>query len=971
MTTEYTDIQILECNRLHSEEAKANNNENFALWQNNLQDIVHLEPGDKVSLHGAMVSERGAGQPSSIEIKGESLGISHTFSYVNLSKSIINENQSGLLIEGADRLTVTVNASTIKLTDNKGYFTMNYFVPANGHNYIELPRRFWYSEYNAANFNGSNYYSQDSQAKGMSFADPFGMTDAGPGFTGIDRWDLYDDYYQISTTTNASLSKVKNDNSRYTLLIREKTPYGFAAAAGIMPDQYVRDPENSNYYVYRELKEIEVPTGFNSPEFLSTEITRQLQEVETESVWNYRSGDDLTHNQYVPGFPIAVTKSISTQTYKQFNVAGYLGTPGPLVAGITQQEANMIDLINTGGQQGSYYLSQYHIVGCKRPEIFETGRLINRNPTSPYAQNNCLGSRLRASSTGEHFDFDLPYDDTTILDNFRDFILAQEKYPEVWNIFSDTRTSYVSGDTINNSRWCHINRFPNASMTFYTGIDPDDINNTAMLGWGGYTYQSWNASKTTCKSVILPFKYDPSQKDIFYKNPIENINQKSYGCFGRSPEGKIRVYGTENNGVGSPLISLLENASGFIESKRKIGFDQHFSAPGMTYILPCDMRPKEDAITNSSGHFENTQNYNGNNASNIGPYVDEYKIKSHQLYFGADSPKLNWNGTNFTITDLHTSMNKGNNQLADNLFTTAAPFNYKRDTAGESSVVYKINPREDFCDFTPVRKPYVGQVTITGYTGSVDWPTSYFNGNLQPWTVYDSLTGVMIDEFGVPESNWGRSIWGLLGFSYKQFHSKTNTRLATINYTNSNNLSVITTNAEINEGDTKLYTQNAFGVPLYYNRLPYGGTIMNASSDPVVRFYPEIIQETTSIQIIADNLPTRMIRGYYSIRSNVLQDTPFVGGKVNNTTMPIIGIVNKMNGAGDFYTQEESPLEFTVTKSLRLASITTSIHDPDGSYARCSEQSTVLIKVQKDRQVTFNVLEEILQDQKTKNIPNL
>ena len=208
MTTEYTDIQILECNRLHSEEAKANNNENFALWQNNLQDIVHLEPGDKVSLHGAMVSERGAGQPSSIEIKGESLGISHTFSYVNLSKSIINENQSGLLIEGADRLTVTVNASTIKLTDNKGYFTMNYFVPANGHNYIELPRRFWYSEYNAANFNGSNYYSQDSQAKGMSFADPFGMTDAGPGFTGIDRWDLYDDYYQISTTTNASLSKV-------------------------------------------------------------------------------------------------------------------------------------------------------------------------------------------------------------------------------------------------------------------------------------------------------------------------------------------------------------------------------------------------------------------------------------------------------------------------------------------------------------------------------------------------------------------------------------------------------------------------------------------------------------------------------------------------------------------------------------------------------------------------------------------
>jgi len=63
---QYTDLQILECNRLHSEEAKSGNNENFALWQNNLQDIVHLDAGDKVSVHGAMVSERGAGQSGSI-----------------------------------------------------------------------------------------------------------------------------------------------------------------------------------------------------------------------------------------------------------------------------------------------------------------------------------------------------------------------------------------------------------------------------------------------------------------------------------------------------------------------------------------------------------------------------------------------------------------------------------------------------------------------------------------------------------------------------------------------------------------------------------------------------------------------------------------------------------------------------------------------------------------------------------------
>ena len=64
---QYTDLQVIECNRLHSEEAKSNNDENFAQWTNNLQDILHLDAGDKVSLHGAMINEKGAGQSQAIK----------------------------------------------------------------------------------------------------------------------------------------------------------------------------------------------------------------------------------------------------------------------------------------------------------------------------------------------------------------------------------------------------------------------------------------------------------------------------------------------------------------------------------------------------------------------------------------------------------------------------------------------------------------------------------------------------------------------------------------------------------------------------------------------------------------------------------------------------------------------------------------------------------------------------------------
>ena len=109
-----------------------------------------------------------------------------------------------------------------------------------------------------------------------------------------------------------------------------------------------------------------------------------------------------------------------------------------------------------------------------------------------------------------------------------------------------------------------------------------------------------------------------------------------------------------------------------------------------------------------------------------------------------------------------------------------------------------------------------------------------------------------------------------------------------------------------------------------------------------------------------------MIRGYYAIRSNLLENTPFIGGKKNNTMMPIIGIIDKMNAAGDFYYSQESSLVFTITKPIALASIDVSIHDPDGSYARCSEQSTILFKIKKDRIMTFDIASEILQEQKQK-----
>jgi hypothetical protein len=79
--------------------------------------------------------------------------------------------------------------------------------------------------------------------------------------------------------------------------------------------------------------------------------------------------------------------------------------------------------------------------------------------------------------------------------------------------------------------------------------------------------------------------------------------------------------------------------------------------------------------------------------------------------------------------------------------------------------------------------------------------------------------------------------------------------------------------------------------------------------------------------------------------------------------MPIIGVINKISNFGDFTFGEESSLSFTITKPIRLASISVSVHDPDGSYARTSEQSTVLFKITRPVVTTFNVAEAILQEE--------
>lgn len=966
----YTDLQVIECNRLHSEEAKSGNNENYSLWTNNLQDIVHLEPGDQISVQGAMISERGAGQSSSIEIKGQSLGFKKSYTYIDVQ----NQNASEDLPSGYSIISAVPKTEDFEIRDDTAYFKISYYINANAHNSFCLPRRWWWKPIKAL----ENFTSNDDRVNfGMALADPFAQN----------NYVLYDDYYQLAgirdfgeTATGRSglLSKVKNDNSRFTIMMRDNTYFTEASANGnLVSTSGCRDPENAIYYQYEELKKIQVDSGFNSPEYLSQEITRQLNVINEKKTRFTQSDNDLTQNVNRPGNPIPMYQEFNAECYKVFNVASIYTDLGNGTADLQENYFNYYINGSTGqtNASGFDYLKNYHIVACKRPELYTTGRLINIDGDGEY--QGIFGSQLEHQFDGTITEgtigmiLQTPYTKEN-LELWKNFILAQEKYPEVWNIFSDSRTPYDNADTINNSRWCHINRYSNASMELSTAPNAKE-----MLGWSGYLRPSWANASSNLISVILPFKYDSSQKDIFYANPEEGRNEKSFGCFGRSIDNKIVIYPTDTNGSGSNLFELLNEGNGngqnYIENHRKIGYDLHFTAPGNAWLLPYSGVSQQPSSFDARAVLETNYVLARNSETSTLLTYNYTKSTNHlrgKLYIGADNPKLNWDGTNFSISDFHTAMNRGDNQAANGNWVDAR----EDPDPLASDIVYKINPVEQYGDWTPARMPYqtVRSYTILDGSGQDKVVNSpIINMNYEPWTIYDSLCGINIEDFGLNESEWTGTLWDLLGFTYAQFHGSTNNRLQRIDEKNKNSLSVITTNANIPEGETKFYSQNMYQAPLYNNMLQRTGIMEDKTFVYKVAYYPPIVVKTSSIEIVADKLPTRMIRGYYTIRSNLLTETPFIGGKINNTTMPIIGIVDKINGDGDFYFGQESSLQFTVTKPLKLASLTCSIHDPDGSYANTSEQNTVLFKVQKNKTVTFNVLEQILQENKGRLPANL
>lgn len=496
-------------------------------------------------------------------------------------------------------------------------------------------------------------------------------------------------------------------------------------------------------------------------------------------------------------------------------------------------------------------------------------------------------------------------------------------------------------------------------------------------------------------------KYNPKQEG-------DSADNTDYIAFTTTRIGGIPDYFFQTG--GNPQTTEMNNK---IDSGHYIGYDRHFNAYGTKSMMLysgqlAGIQPDINGIVPPKEGMENTDFEfacppgNANAITSItattGNLEQTYGYNLHQ-YIGANAPLLSFGGDSATDSDkrfnfqqLHTPEYIGNNY-------NAGADGGDPVSADEANGVYKINKRLSGANFCPEMIPYQTDVATTtksaaGVANNALLTISTSNYNLTQWiAIFDASSGIMFNSFGGEETirkYWHKTLWGLLGFSYDQFNyvytddKDTNykNRLnvnSRLNPDNQGQTPELFTNASVKTSDISLYSVNMYGADLFtQGGISFGGywnagADLNGKMPKIVETLainnPAISVDAISVALKANRQPTKMLRPYYLIASNIVGDMKYIGAGHSTDggqQLPIIGVVNKENGFGDYYFQTDQKAVFTITSDTTLSEIKTSIHDPDMSSARVDKNSAVLYMVQKTNNNNLNIIPGLLQ---TNQIP--
>ena len=399
----------------------------------------------------------------------------------------------------------------------------------------------------------------------------------------------------------------------------------------------------------------------------------------------------------------------------------------------------------------------------------------------------------------------------------------------------------------------------------------------------------------------------------------------------------------------------------------KIGYDTHATAYGNAFIgLYNGMANAEGS--SYKGEY-NTQinedaelNIRGASSIIISATTSNSDKYLNEVYCGALTPELSFDTTTsrFALSSFHTSekitakYNATLSEEADKVIPV--PDNLGKDC-------YRVNKIFDFRNYCPSITPYYDAIgyVIKGTLGETK--LIYNNPYCKTGVIFDMSSGIFIEDFSISKVNWNRSFWGICGFNYDDLNvnntGNINIRVIDGNY---GNLSKITTNQDASNFQIGEWFGPLTGVANYKNQYSYPVMTELVDLKKIQTFNPiEVLSNSAKIE--ATELPSKTLRPYFTIRSDILTDSYFTGGADDPSLMPVIGIIEKNEQYGDFF-YGSGQVEFTNTIPRTITQITTQICDPSGKASILSPNSACIYKIVKANNTNLNVAEEVLKANK-------
>eukprot|EP01047_Picozoa_sp_COSAG01_P046091 COSAG01_NODE_4297_length_5164_cov_5.625469_3_plen_985_part_00 len=980
-------IVLLDCSVQQSSEYKGGNTTTPALYTNKMGDGIKVNAGDTVSIHQAYISETGS-DDNAIQITNDLLE-RRSLTYTQITKhNLISGSNSKVM--GYERVTASNTSEEKEIFTNKTSLLYNYYITNNGENTFGLPRRFVYS---SALLNTDWNTSHDSVALGRPYNNSALITETGSTFN-YDQLSMFycdDDYYWFEyvdvNSSQVNILRPVMNNKRMRIFIQTETRYGNQTDT-TLPDIVngsLTSPAQLDYIEYIEKLDIDIDTGFKSPESVASLITNKLRkqsqpEIQTiESIATYKAINILQYR--------SATVEINSPTYHTF----YAGSTTTL----NEAYYDEWESSTTDDDRSLLYLAGHQHIGVKRPELFIKGReflsyykdLLNSRvagavPNISYA---CLA--IETNMNASMFDMDAPvsndpsstdYNNHTIIlgelwnnkeymRKLKDVFIEQGKHPE---LFENKYNQYRGFTTENNSRFLHMN--------IVNDTQRKSVDNTLERQLGTDYLKDYENGVPNLQSVPVFVDFNPAYENIETEGDSWESGY-SYGIFKKHIDSLgLEVISVTTSKLGflddstlsasftsipNPYFMLNDGGTNGSNIKRKtqIGVDSHFMAYGNVCYGILSGWNRNPPDTNSF----NYQLPTAYTTDELETYLFQQK-----LYMGANEPLLEYNTTSnkFEFSQLHTS------ERIQNRFNAGSTNVEEFATAGDK--VYKINKRIFSNNYTPDMIPY-GANSETGLTiGGNPYDIDFLNPSFSKWTIFDQLSGIIIRDFGYSETQWNNGIWGILGFDYNQFNASStslNDQTTRVGNDNKDLLPYAMTNAEVDQLATMDLATNIWGAGIYNLQLP---STMSFNVTSIVDYfrkgmkyeqYVAITKPASSIKLSAPRLPRKLISPYFCIRSDVLDDSQYIGGQDSGQLFPVIATIPKSNDYGDYFVSLDSPLDFVFTRPKIISSITTSIHNPDQSLAEVDPYSSVIYKITKQLNPNrFNIVSQILDENKKK-----